>query len=202
MWDLYICIFFTDILCIFAVLKNLSNFKCHKKCIEANPCQSPRKCEHYHWRCGKIIWGRIKSWRIPSEIPAPPVTCSIALILSQSDCPLMNLKCNINEERSVGSRFWTRTNCLRELQGVHQGTIVCGKYSVQIILWITTFTQNGYFWCCRLKTLGFKRAFSHRKFYTPPTTTISSALKITEIKQNLLVELNWRTNIRHPIQHS
>ena len=86
-WDLYICIFLTVILCIFAVLKNLSNFKCHKKCIEANPCQSSRKCEHYHWRCGKIIWGRIKSWRIPSKIPAPPVTCSIALILSQSDCP-------------------------------------------------------------------------------------------------------------------
>ena len=56
-------------------------------CIEANPCQSPRKCEHYHWRCGKIIWGRIKSWQIPSEIPAAPVTCPIALILSQSDCP-------------------------------------------------------------------------------------------------------------------
>ena len=76
--------------------------------------------------------------------------------------PLMNLKCNINEERSIGSQFWTRTNCLRELQGVHQGTIVCGKYSVQKFLWNTTFTQNDYFWCCRLKTPGFKRAFSHR----------------------------------------
>ena len=80
------------------------------------------------------------------------VTCSIALILSQSDCPSMNLKCNINEERSTGSRFWTRTNCLRELQGVHQGEYSVSNTSMNYYYYskcdeddLVLSTQNAWF---------------------------------------------------------
>ena len=76
--------------------------------------------------------------------------------------PLMNLKCNINEERSIGSRFWTRTNCLRELQGVHQGTIVCGKYSVSNNSMKYYFHSKWLFLVLSTQNACFKRAFSHR----------------------------------------